>query len=186
MLVELTRAVEAAHPWTHGHGSRVSALAASVGRALGWSESLLETVRLASLLHDVGKLALPTELLGRPGPLTAAELEVVREHPVAGARILRSFPAAGRALPAVLHHHERWDGDGYPYRLAGPRIPLEARLVALADAFDAMTSSRPYRPPIRTDDALAELVRCAGTQFDPMLTHACIEIWAPRVEAAVG
>jgi putative nucleotidyltransferase with HDIG domain len=186
MLVELTRAVETAHPWTHGHASRVSSLSASVASALGWERAEMETLRLGSLLHDVGKLALPVELLGRPGPLTVDELEVVRTHPAAGARILRPLAGATPALPVVLHHHERWDGTGYPRRLAGPRIPVEARLVALADAFDAMTTTRPYRPALPYDAALAELARCAGTQFDPILAHACVEIWSARVEAAAG
>jgi putative nucleotidyltransferase with HDIG domain len=186
MLRELTRAVEAAHPWTHGHATRVCALATSVATTLGWDERDLETVRLGGLLHDVGKLALPSELLGRPGPLTAEELAVVRTHPAAGAQILRSLPDARAALSAVLHHHERWDGSGYPRRLAGSEIPAAARLVCLADAFDAMTSPRPYREQFSVDTAFAELSRCAGTQFDPVLTHACIEIWSARVEAPVS
>jgi putative nucleotidyltransferase with HDIG domain len=185
MLLELTRAVETAHPWTEGHSGRVAELALAVGRALGWSEDELETVSTGALLHDVGKLSLSTEVLGKPGPLSGAEIEAVRRHPVAGARLVRAIPAARRALPVVLHHHERWDGTGYPGKLVGPATPVEARLIALADAYDAMVSVRPYRAALSHDAALGEIARCAGTQFDPLLAHACLELWPARLAMAV-
>jgi HD-GYP domain-containing protein (c-di-GMP phosphodiesterase class II) len=180
MLPELTEAVEESHPWTRGHAQRVADLALSVAEGLGWEESRLRAVRAGSLLHDVGKLLLPTELLGKPGALTKAEFDEVRTHPAAGARLIVGTPEARDALGCVLYHHERWDGLGYPARLDGSLIPMEARLIGLADAFDAMTSTRPYRAALTTEAALEELVRCAGTQFDPVLTEACIEVWSTR------
>jgi HD-GYP domain-containing protein (c-di-GMP phosphodiesterase class II) len=185
MLVALTRVVETRHPWMRGHGGRVTGLALSVARFLGWEERQLELVRLGGLLHDVGKLALPAELLGKLGPLTQSELEEVQRHPAAGARLVAPLPRARRALPCVLYHHERWDGDGYPRRIVGTSIPVEARLVCLADAFDAMTSARPYRPPLSVDAALDEVAGCAGTQFDPILARACVHVWAAQATIAV-
>ncbi len=185
MLAELTEAVEDSHPWTRGHARRVTDLALSVAEALEWEESRLEAVRAGSLVHDVGKLMLPTELLGKPGPLTERELDQVRTHPAAGARLVAGAPGATEALACVLYHHERWDGLGYPAMLDGPLIPVEARLVALADAFDAMTSTRPYRPALTYSAALREVDRCAGTQFDPMLARVCIDVWSTRMLLAV-
>lgn len=185
MLAALTRALETRHPWTRGHASRVADLAVAVARSLGWEEAEIERVRLGGLIHDVGKLALATDLLGKPGPLTMLEQAQMRRHPTVGARLVAQTHAAEAAIACVLYHHERWDGDGYPFRLAGVVIPIEARLVALADAFDAMTSPRPYRGPLSFDAALAEIARCAATQFDPVLSHASIETWSAGWRVAV-
>jgi HD-GYP domain-containing protein (c-di-GMP phosphodiesterase class II) len=185
MLAALTRAVEARHPWTRGHAGRVADLATAVARSLGWDTAQVERVRLGSLVHDVGKLSLATELLGKPGPLSMLELAQVRTHPTAGARLVAQTHGAEAAVPCVLFHHERWDGSGYPFGVSGPSIPIEARLVALADAFDAMTSPRPYRGPMTVEAALAELANCAGTQFDPVLAHAAIETWSSASRVAV-
>jgi HD-GYP domain-containing protein (c-di-GMP phosphodiesterase class II) len=186
VLAELTEAVEECHPWTRGHARRVGDLALPVAEALGWEGSRLEAVRAGSLLHDVGKLLLPTELLGKPGPLTESELVEVRSHPAAGARLIAGTSEAGNALSCVLYHHERWDGLGYPAMLDGPLIPIEARLIGIADAFDAMTSTRPYRAALGTDAALEELVRCSGTQFDPVLADACVDVWSTRALLAAS
>lgn len=185
MLGELTEAVEESHPWTRGHARRVASLAISVAERLEWEPTRLRALRTGSLLHDVGKLLLPTELLGKPGPLTDAEFDEVRTHPAAGARLIVETPEAREALGCVLYHHERWDGLGYPARLDGSLIPIEARLIGLADAFDAMTSTRPYRAALTADAALEELVDCAGTQFDPALTEACVDVWSTRLLLAV-
>ena len=185
MLAALTRAVEARHPWSRGHAGRVADLATAVARSLGWDAAEVERVRLGSLVHDVGKLALATELLGKPGALTVPELAEVRTHPTAGARLVAQTHGAEAAVSCVLFHHERWDGSGYPFGVAGTAIPIEARLVALADAFDAMTSPRPYRGPMTVDAALAEIAACAGTQFDPVLAHAAIETWSSASRVAV-
>lgn len=185
MLAELTEAVEARHPWTRGHAHRVVALAVSAARTLGWSDEALGNVRAGSLLHDVGKLAVPAVILAKPGPLSPSELAEVRRHPAAGAVLVSTLPAARRALPSILHHHERWDGTGYPGRIAGDAIPAEARLVCIADAYDAMTSHRPYRATLSIRAALEELRVCAGTQFDPVIAEACIDAWSARLRVAV-
>jgi HD-GYP domain-containing protein (c-di-GMP phosphodiesterase class II) len=185
MLVELSAAVESRDPSTRGHAARVTALADAVARRLGWPEERIATLRIGGTLHDVGKVAVPIAVLLKRGPLTHAELEQIRMHPAAGARVVASIEAARRALPLVLHHHERWDGDGYPQGLRGEEIPEEARLLALADAYDAMTTNRPYRRAVPSAHALAELERCAGTQFDPELTRLFVEVWGATVRTAV-
>jgi putative nucleotidyltransferase with HDIG domain len=182
VVAVLTRTVEERHPWTEGHGLRVAALALLVARSLRWGPRELTRLRVGALLHDVGKLALRPELFGKPGPLSDAERAYVQTHPLEGARLVRRLPEARPALPSVLYHHERWDGGGYPARLSGEAIPIEARLIGIADAFDAMTSLRPYRGPLSEDAALGEIVRCAGTQFDPTLARAAVEIWAAQSE----
>jgi HD-GYP domain-containing protein (c-di-GMP phosphodiesterase class II) len=185
MVAELAEAVETRHPWTRGHAQRVVGLAISAARTLGWDDEALWNVRAGSLLHDVGKLAVPAAVLAKPGPLTAAELAEVRRHPALGAVLVSSLPGARRALPSILHHHERWDGTGYPGGIAGEAIPAEARLVCIADAYDAMTSHRPYRATLSIRAALEELRVCSGTQFDPVIAQACIEAWSSRLRRAV-
>ena len=148
-----------------------------MARRIALDKDRLSVLRLSALLHDVGKLAVPPAVLLTPGPLTAGEFVQVRRHPAAGVRMLRSLGAPREILPLVLHHHERWDGEGYPRGRAGERIPLEARILTVADSFDAMTSTRPYRAPREADDALEELRRCAGSQFDPELVLAFAAAW---------
>jgi HD-GYP domain-containing protein (c-di-GMP phosphodiesterase class II) len=148
-----------------------------VAKRIGLDKERLSVLRLGALLHDVGKLAVPPAVLLKHGPLTEEEFEHVRRHPAAGVRMLRSLGAPREILPAVLHHHERWDGSGYPRGRAGERIPLEARILAIADSFDAMTSTRPYRAPRPVPDALEEIQRCAGSQFDPELVQVFTEAW---------
>jgi HD-GYP domain-containing protein (c-di-GMP phosphodiesterase class II) len=178
MLAELSEAIESRDPYTRGHSARVTALAEAVARRLGWDDEQLRSLHMGGTLHDVGKLSVPGRILRKPGPLTPEELAEIRAHPEAGARLIEPIESAHCALPYVLHHHERWDGRGYPHRLAGPAIPLEARVLAVADAFDAMTSHRPYRRALGDDEALAEIDRCAGTQFDPEVVRAFLEVWA--------
>jgi putative nucleotidyltransferase with HDIG domain len=177
MLRSLSSAIEARDPYTRGHSLRVTTLAEAVARWLGWTESRLETLRIGGALHDVGKLTVPARILSKPGLLTPDELDAIRTHPAAGARLIEPIRSVRTALPYVLHHHERWDGDGYPHGLRGAAIPVEARVLAVADAFDAMTSGRPYRQALSEQDALQELERCAGCQFDPELTHAFLTVW---------
>jgi HD-GYP domain-containing protein (c-di-GMP phosphodiesterase class II) len=182
MLAALSHAIEERDPYTRGHSARVTALAERVAVRLRWDEPLLGTLRIGAQLHDIGKLAVPDRILRKPGPLDDDELAQIRTHPTVGAKLIGPVGPARVAIPSVLYHHERWDGGGYPTGRAGTTIPVEARLLAIADAFDAMTSDRSYRRALAADRALAELDRCAGGQFDPDLTRAFLDAW--EAEAA--
>jgi putative nucleotidyltransferase with HDIG domain len=178
MLSMLTRAIEARDPYTRGHSARVTALAEEVARRLGWSVEQLAALRIGGPLHDIGKLAVSDDVLRKEGRLDPEELDQIREHPKIGARILLRMAALREAIPYVLYHHERWDGNGYPSGKSGEEIPVEARVLAVADAFDAMTSDRPYRRALSRGQALAEVERCAGTQFDPEIARVFLEVFA--------
>lgn len=175
-LLALSEAIEARDPYTRGHSARVSEFTCAVGERLGWDERRLAVLRLGGALHDVGKLVVSEAVLMKPGPLTEEEQTEVRSHPEVGARMVALDRTLRPALPSVLYHHERWDGCGYPVGRAGTEIPLEARILAVADCFDAMISDRPYRAALSSEDALAELRRCAGTQFDPAVVRAFIAV----------
>ena len=175
LLATFSAALEARDPYLRGHSTRVTAFAESLARLLGWRGTRLEALLLGGSLHDVGKISVDPSVLRKSGPLSEDELEQIRRHPVTGARLVESFEDFEPALPYVLHHHERWDGHGYPHGLRGTRIPVEARLLGVADAFDAMTSARAYRPALSIEEALAELERCAGSQFDPELATTFID-----------
>jgi putative nucleotidyltransferase with HDIG domain len=168
----LAMALDARDPYTAGHSERVSVISVAVGRQMKLPEDELETLRLGALLHDIGKIGITDAVLRKPGPLTPDEFELIREHPSVGARILRSVPFLSAQLPIVELHHERPDGKGYPHRLSGDEIPLAARIVHVVDAFDAITSARAYRPARSTSEALRELWRYAGAQFDVDVVRA--------------
>ncbi len=161
----LATALDARDPYTAGHSDRVSVLSVAIGRTMALSPDDLEVLRLGALLHDIGKIGVPDEVLRKPGPLTDPEFELIKQHPVLGARILRNVPFLSRHIAIVELHHERPDGRGYPAGLSGDDIPLAARIVHVADAYDAMTSARAYRGARPSGDALRELWRCAGTEF---------------------
>jgi diguanylate cyclase (GGDEF)-like protein len=167
----LARAVDSRDAYTGSHSERVAQLAAQIAERLGLGQDQIELTRLAGSLHDLGKLAIPEEILRKPSGLTDAERLVLERHPQIGHRMLESL-GVDPIADWVLHHHERWDGAGYPDRLAGGDIPLGARIIFVADAFDAMTSNRLYRKPISRDSALREVQRCAGSQFDPEIVQA--------------
>jgi putative nucleotidyltransferase with HDIG domain len=173
-LTALSAAVEERDPFARGHASRVAVLAHSLARREGFDRERIARLRTGAVLHDIGKLAVPREVLLKTGPLDEIEFIQIRRHPMVGARMLRAVGAALEALPCVLFHHERWDGAGYPSGRARDDIPLEARILAVADSFDAMTSDRPYRSACPAEAALEELQRCAGTQFDPELVETFI------------
>jgi putative nucleotidyltransferase with HDIG domain len=185
MLGSICRALEE-RDQTQGHGARVGALAEPVARRLGWDSERLAALRLGALLHDVGKVSVRTDVLRKPGPLTLDELTEIRTHPRAGAELVLALRAARHVLPYVLFHHEWWNGRGYPAGLHGRSIPVEARLLAVADAFDAMTSPRPYRHALTHARALHEIDACSGSQFDPTLASIFVELWSSQPVAAAG
>ena len=192
-LASLSAAIEARDPYLRGHSARVTAFAEALARRLGWAGQKIEELRLGGSLHDIGKVSVPPHILRKPGPLADAEAAALRRHPAEGVRLIAGIERFRPALPYVLFHHERWDGGGYPTGRAGRAIPVEARILALADAFDAMISTRPYRPALPVDFALGEVERCAGAQFDPDLAGVFLETWSaaevelplPPVVAAV-
>jgi diguanylate cyclase (GGDEF)-like protein/putative nucleotidyltransferase with HDIG domain len=170
----LAKAVDLRDTYTGSHSARVAELAARVAARLGLDQEHIELSRLAGSLHDLGKLAIPEEILRKPGPLTGPERLVLERHPQIGFRMLDSL-GIDPVADWILHHHERWDGTGYPDRLPAEEIPLGARIIFVVDAYDAMTSDRVYRGRLEQKEALAELERCAGTQFDPAVVTALAE-----------
>ena len=168
----LNATVEAKDPYTAGHSLRVQDLAVAIGKELGIAGQKLESLRLAGLFHDVGKLAVPDAVLTKPERLTAEEFALIQQHSDAGARIVGKLGHLREAVPIIRHHHERWDGAGYPDRLAGAEIPLEAAIVGLADAWDAMTTDRPYHRALSFQEAIDEVRAGRGTQFAPAVVDA--------------
>jgi len=183
-LAMLSDALETKDSYTADHARQVADLTERVGARLGLVGQQLRTLRYGALLHDIGKIGVPTEILNKPGPLTDDEFERVKEHTVIGERMLRHIPFFESVHPLVRSAHERWDGGGYPDGLEGDEIPLGARIICACDAFHAMTSDRPYRAGTSHEQALLELRRHAGTQFDAAVVEAlCAEIQAGGFDA---
>jgi diguanylate cyclase (GGDEF)-like protein len=173
----LAEAIEAKDPFLRGHSDEVSQYVAAVAERLGVDGRRREELAFGSLLHDIGKLGISERILLKPGPLSQEERSIVQLHPRIGYRLIQQVPSLRRIAPAVLHHHERWDGDGYPAGLKGEEIPLEARIICVADSYSAMTSERPYTQPMTPEEACKELERCAATQFDPEIVRLfCAEV----------
>jgi putative nucleotidyltransferase with HDIG domain len=173
-------AVEAKDPYTHGHSRRVSLLAERVCRELGLGPAACETIRIAGILHDIGKIGMPEQVLRKPGRLSAPEYEIFKRHPQLGSRIVSAVTELEEVGRAILHHHERWDGKGYPDRLAGEQIPVLSRILTVCDTYDAMTSERPYRRGVPHARALDEIARCQGSQLDPAAAQAFLQLYAAR------
>ncbi|MGA3065300.1 MAG: HD domain-containing phosphohydrolase [Tepidisphaeraceae bacterium] len=176
LLHSLTSAVDAKDAYTCGHSERVAAISRQLTIEAGLPDALAERIYMAGLLHDVGKIGVPESVLQKTGRLTPEEFEQMKRHPQIGAKILQDVKQISDIIPGVLHHHERYDGQGYPGRLTGENIPLMGRIICLADCFDAMTSNRTYRKALPLEVALTEIRRCSGTQFDPILTEAFLKI----------
>jgi putative nucleotidyltransferase with HDIG domain len=176
VILSLARAIEAKDPNTEGHCQRLAIQAERLGRALGFDAAHLHTLRMAAILHDVGKIAVPEAILGKPGALTDAEYTILKRHPSIGAEICAPLRAAHEILPAIRHHHERWDGAGYPHGLAGEAIPLDARIIAIVDAFDAMTADRPYRRGLPLQRTLTIMRENRGPQWDPALLAIFLDL----------
>ena len=171
----LVAAVEAKDPFTRAHSATVATHAEAMARRMKLKSSEIDTIRAAALLHDVGKIGVPDALLTKPGPLTDDEYAVVKRHPETALAILGHISFLASERPLILHHHERFDGDGYPDGLAGEQIPLGARVLAVADAIDAMFSPRSYKPAFDRQQVRSELMACAGKQFDPNVTEVALD-----------
>lgn len=172
----LAQMLDARDPYTAGHSYRVGAYAHAIARAMGSSEREAEIIRVAALLHDIGKIGIPDAVLQKPGRLTAEEYGLIKLHPQIGSRILEKLGRFSDLLPVVELHHENFDGSGYPYKLAGDRIPLGARIVHVADAFDSMVTHRHYRNALPLEVAVGELLAHAGSQFDPEVCRVMVRL----------
>ena len=175
-LQALTAAIDAKDSYTRGHSDRVAMLARSLAVEAGFDARTCERVHLAGLVHDIGKIGVPESVLSKPGRLTEAEFLAIKTHPQIGANIIGGIRQMRDLVPGVLCHHEAYNGAGYPHGLTGTEIPLFGRVIALADAFDAMSSRRTYRRALPHEDVMDEIARCSGTQFDPDLTQAFLDL----------
>ena len=175
-IQSLVHTLEAKDKYTEGHSRRVARMAVSIAERLHFTETQLERIHLAAILHDIGKIGVRETCLNKPGKLTPAEFDEIKQHPLISERILKPIEALEDILADIRHHHERFDGTGYPSGLAGEAIPLVSRILTVADSYDAMTSDRPYRKALSVAETLAELRRNAGTQFDPELVTIFLSI----------
>jgi putative two-component system response regulator len=176
-LILLANAIEVRDSYTRGHVERVRDYALLMAKILGWQDQRLEDLRFAAILHDIGKIHVRENVLLKEGPLNDEEWEEIKKHPSIGAEMVKNVPYLVSAIPAILHHHERWDGQGYPDHLAGESIPLMARIVAVADAFDAMTSNRSYQKIRSLQSAYDEIVSAVGMRYDPKIINALKKAW---------
>lgn len=163
-------------PYTAGHQARVAQISIGIARRLGLPEGQIEGIRLGALMHDIGKIAVPAELLTKPGKLSPQEFELIKQHTVIGEDIVRNIDFVHPVVRIVAEHHERMDGSGYPRGLKGDEILLEARIVAVADMVEAVSAHRPYRPALGLDAAVEELRRCRGSGYDPVVVDACLDL----------
>lgn len=177
-IQSLALALETKDAYTHGHSANVTRLCGAMARRMGLDDAFCATLHQAGVLHDIGKIGISSAILNKPGRLNPEEYEIIKSHPRMGRRILEPIKFLGDVVPLVYHHHERWDGGGYPEGLAGDEIPLGSRVMLVADTYDAMTSNRSYRTGVSHEDAVNELRRCAGTQFDPQCVEAFLEAHA--------
>jgi putative nucleotidyltransferase with HDIG domain len=177
-LEALARAIDAKSPWTAGHSERVTKLALKIGRSLRLAQEEMDTLHRAGLLHDIGKLGIPMDILDKEGKLTKKEEQLMREHVRLGIRILEPIAAYAEVVPIVLHHHEYFNGEGYPDGLAGEAISLGGRIFAVADSFDALTSNRPYRKALNQKYAIEVIRQGGGSQYDPDIVRAFLRVMA--------
>lgn len=176
MAATLSNTIDARDSYTRGHSERVAEYAGLVAKELHWGDEQVELIKYVGLLHDVGKVGIRDSILKKPGPFTAEEYEEMKKHAEIGADIIQGMKFLGKGQEWVRHHHERWDGTGFPSRLKGEEIPMGARIIACTDAFDAMTTDRPYKQKMSFEEAKQELLRCANTQFDPEVVKAMIKV----------
>ncbi len=175
-IKSISSALDSKDPYTHGHSLRVTLYSLILAKEMGFDEKLLEEIETAGLLHDIGKIAIPQNILCKPGRLTDEEFAVMKSHPNNSEKLILSVKKLAGISSWLKAHHERWDGKGYPDGLKGEEIPLSSRIVAIADTYDAMTSTRSYRKALSHEVAIEEIKRCAGSQFDPNLAYKFIEL----------
>lgn len=175
ILTALATTLEAKDPYTHGHSERVTQYAVKIAKSLGLSGDVIEVIEYAAMLHDIGKIAVSDIILQKPDKLTLQEWGEIKKHPVVGSDILGKLALLRSEQPIVLHHHERYDGNGYPEGLKREKIPIGARILAVADSFDAMTANRPYRNALTIEQAQKELMSCKGSQFDPQIVQVFLK-----------
>jgi len=173
----IANSIEARDPYTRGHSERVARFSKAIAEKLNWDKEEMALIEWGGMLHDVGKIGLPDFILKKPGKLTDDEYNQIKLHPLIGAQIVKGISFLEPAIPYILDHHERFDGTGYPKGLTGKEISIKGRLLAVADAFDAMTSDRPYRKGLMPEDALKEILKHKGTQFDPEIAAAFEKAW---------
>ena len=185
-LTALARTIDAKSPWTAGHPERVTTNTLKIARQMGLDEAQLEILNRGGLLHDIGKIGIPAEILDKPSALNKEEMQVMRDHVTVGARILEPIAAYADVIPIVLWHHERWDGSGYPDGLAGEEIDFHARLLAAADVYDALTSHRPYRSGMPHAEAVAWIAEQSGSHFDPEVVKAFMAVMSKKPVTSSG
>jgi putative two-component system response regulator len=176
----LANSIEARDPYTFGHVERVTKYARWMGEALNWTPKRMRALEFGARLHDIGKIVVPDNVLKKPGPLSQDEWNVMQKHPADGVKIIREIKLLRETIPYILCHHEKWDGSGYPNRIKGEEIPIEGRLLAIVDVFDALTTARPYRKARPIEEVAVFLRRAAGSHFDPSLTGVFLERLLPR------
>jgi putative two-component system response regulator len=176
-LIMLANAIEVRDPYTRGHVERVMNYAQTIAEYLGWSSTEINNLRFGSILHDIGKINIPEYILKKTGTLNEEEWIEMRKHPEMGVELVKGIHYLEPAVPVILYHHERWNGSGYPYGTRENDIPLSARIVAIADSFDAMTTKRPYRDELTPDQACNEVISGSGIQYDPMMVEAFRHAW---------
>lgn len=172
----LSKITEIRDPYTSDHQRRVGLLAEAVSRKMGLERKLCENIRISGLLHDIGKLWIPSEILSKPGRLNKIEMEMIKEHPRLGCEVLGEIEFGFPIAEYVIQHHERMDGSGYPNRLKGEEISLPARIIAVSDVVEAISSHRPYRPALGLNVAIEEITSGAGTLYDPSVTRTCVDL----------
>jgi putative nucleotidyltransferase with HDIG domain len=180
MVAPIVTAMEMRDPYTTGHQSRVAEIACAIGREMGWSEERLQGLRVAALVHDIGKISIPAEILTKPGKLNAAEREMIRGHAETSYAILKDIPFAWPVADIVRQHHEKLDGSGYPLGLKGDAILPEAKVLAVADIVEAMASFRPYRQGIPLDLVLKQIQKEAGELLDPEIVRVCVALFSEK------
>ena len=173
----LAEAIDAKDPYTRGHSERVATYAATIATEMGLAAEDVDRIRLSALLHDVGKIGVDDRIIRKPTALTEEEFEAMKTHPIKGAAIMSAIPQLADVIPGMRHHHEKWTGGGYPDGLAGERIPLQARIVSVADTFDAMTTTRPYQKAMEIDFVVDRIRQFAGVRYDPRVVQAFLRAW---------